>query len=410
MKEKEKNYGIWLLVFCILLLFGYNPAPSAALADTSVTEMNQRIDSKKNEIDTLEKKMMLYQEKIMETKKQASTLKNELSILDNEIEKTKIDLEITEKQIQKTTLEIQKIVLTLDEKEKQLVKQKKYLSDFIVTLHQTDQTSHVEIFLMNDSFSDFFDHYKYLQIIQDKIQMSLKDIKTIKEDLKIQKSTLEEKRKRELELREDLEIQKGEQLSFSHEKETLLRETRRSETKFQSYVEELKREQQLINNEIVSLEKKIRDELERKKKEERFSEFGPPRFMWPVKSKTITAFFHDPDYPYRHIFEHPAIDIRAAQGTPIKTAEAGYVGRARDGGKKGYSYIMILHSDGLTTVYGHVSAIHVKNEQYVVQGEVIGLTGGMPGTSGAGPLTTGPHLHFEVRKNGIPADPLKFLP
>ena len=132
-------------------------------------------------------------------------------------------------------------------------------------------------------------------------------------------------------------------------------------------------------------------------------------FSWPIPLNGITSKFHDPDYPYRSwIGEHSAIDLRAAQGTAIRAPASGYVARAKHGGL-GYSYIMIIHNESFSTVYGHVSQIFVQEDEYVKRGTIIGRTGGLPGTLGAGRFSTGPHLHFEVRLDGIPVNPEDYL-
>jgi murein DD-endopeptidase MepM/ murein hydrolase activator NlpD len=76
----------------------------------------------------------------------------------------------------------------------------------------------------------------------------------------------------------------------------------------------------------------------------------------------------------------------------------------------GYSYVILAHANGYSTVYGHVSEILVEEGDQIVQGQILGLSGGMPGTKGAGYMTTGPHLHFELLKDGSHIDPLNYLP
>ncbi len=133
------------------------------------------------------------------------------------------------------------------------------------------------------------------------------------------------------------------------------------------------------------------------------------RFGWPV-SGPISAGFNDPNYRKKFGFPHHAVDIVTHQGTPVGAAADGIVFVTRDGGSKGFSYVLIGHAGGYTTLYGHLLTIGVTAGQQVDRGQIIGFSGGEPGTHGAGPSTTGPHLHFEVTQNGVYINPLTVLP
>ncbi len=94
---------------------------------------------------------------------------------------------------------------------------------------------------------------------------------------------------------------------------------------------------------------------------------------------------------------HTGIDIGAATGSPVYAAGAGEVLSA--GWRGGYGRcIILLHGGEVATLYGHLSAIRVRVGQGVARGQVIGSVG----STG---LSTGPHLHFEVRRNGVPVNP-----
>lgn len=129
---------------------------------------------------------------------------------------------------------------------------------------------------------------------------------------------------------------------------------------------------------------------------------------WPVIG-SVNYDFHDSSYPFKDVSEHEGIDIEADQGTPVRAAGSGTVATVYDGGADGYSYIIINHGNSLSTVYGHLSRIDVTQGDMVARGQEVGLSGGTPGTPGAGEYSTGSHLHFEVRVNGTSVDPEDYL-
>lgn len=133
-------------------------------------------------------------------------------------------------------------------------------------------------------------------------------------------------------------------------------------------------------------------------------------FDWPVDPfKGLSAYFRDPGYSGVFGVRHNAIDIPAYQGSLVRSAADGVVFKVKDNGY-GYNYIIVAHADGFSTVYGHISKILVSPGEVVSMGSILGLSGGMPGTKGAGYMTTGPHLHFEMLKDGEYVDPLFYVP
>lgn len=120
------------------------------------------------------------------------------------------------------------------------------------------------------------------------------------------------------------------------------------------------------------------------------------QLSWPVNGVLTSPF------GWRWGRMHNGIDIGAPTGTSIKAAAGGYVYFA--GTMGGYGNVVLIdHGGGLTTLYAHQSQIKSSVGQTVSRGQQIGLVG----STGH---STGPHLHFEVRKNGVPVDPLNYLP
>lgn len=129
---------------------------------------------------------------------------------------------------------------------------------------------------------------------------------------------------------------------------------------------------------------------------------GAPPFAFPLPGYPVVSGFGMRTQPVTGIYQlHAGIDIWAPQGTPIRAAAAGTVVSA--GVHNGYGNAVIIdHGGGWATVYAHQSQTAASVGQQVNKGDVIGFVG----QTG---LAAGPHLHFEIRVNGDPVDPLRYV-
>ncbi len=396
-----------IIIFLLVAIFLVPKNLLAQAQTTEMLELSEQVRQKRQERQRLEQEAAKLRRDIEDKQKEAASLENQISIIDDRIAATEADIKAKKAELEERNLILKELEEKIRRREEDITQAKKQIAAFLLTLHQYDERGTLVLLLAYRSFSEFFDRTKFLEQLQTGIQRSLNQVQELKQQLETEKRGVERERDALTAVKKQLEQEKQSLAEQQGTKTYLLAETRESEQRYQTLLEQAKREQESAQADLQSLEKSLR---------EKFAGQLPSgvtsvgKLLWPVDpSRGITAFFHDPSYPFRAIFEHPAIDIRASQGTPIRSADGGYVGRARDAGM-GYSYIMIIHDNGISTVYGHVSRINVREGEVVAQGQIIGASGGAPGTPGAGRLTTGPHLHFETRLNGIPVNPLEYLP
>ena len=407
---KKAGYII-AVVFMGLILFSPNfvCAQTDAVGGTKeeVDALNQQIADHKAKIKEMEDTMAQYQKTIDQKQTEAVSLKNTLAILDNRLAQMQLDIEMTKQKINQAQLEIDALDLTIKEKETIIARQKNIIVKIVQSIYVEDQKNYLEIALTNDSFADFYNQAKYLENVYTDLGQSVHNFRLAKEDLQAKQAQVQKRQELYAKLNDDLQNKYKDLTDQSNAKTKLLTDTHASELRYRTLLASMRAQYQSIENEMQAYEDQVRKKLE---EQDKIPTDGSIELSWPLNSRYITAAFHDPDYPFQNIFAHSGIDIRASQGTPVKAAASGYVARAKHCTTAScYSYILIVHTGNISTVYGHLSQISVSEDQFVQRGDVIGYSGGTPGAVGSGPFVTGAHLHFEVRANGIPVDPMGYL-
>lgn len=368
------------------------------MSTEEINALNDAIQAKQQSIDQLNRQIDSYRDKIEQKQAEEATLYGELDLLDNRIAKTELDIEAAEAEIDLVNAQISLIEQEIHELEDVMARDRELVAEILQRIDVQDHSLPMQLVFGTDSFSEFFSTLEQLEAVSTDLKDAVETARASKANL-LEKHEAQQGKKDQLtELGESL-AQEGRRLETAVEaKSTLLSATQNSEAQFQALLEDLRQEQAYLNQQISQLQKDIEGKLSAT------DELGDSSILsWPVDPtlRGISVYFHDPTYPFRNLFEHSGLDLPAPTGTPVRAAAPGYVAWARTGTLYG-NYVMIIHSNGLATLYAHLSRMDVTADQFVSRGDQIGAVG----STG---LSTGPHVHFEARLNGIPTNPLDYL-
>ncbi len=242
------------------------------------------------------------------------------------------------------------------------------------------------------------------------LQAAIREKEAIIEKLKNDQEILEDDI---LASRKAIERLESEEDKLSAEGDRIAEEIRALQHEYEAILERQRKEREEAERRArEEAERRAREEAERKAQEERDKEqqqqqqqpSDPNAMVFPApQGIRITSPYGWRLHPVYKIQKfHNGIDIGSYQGTDIVAALSGTVVRAEWNDSYGW-FIEIYHGDGLTTRYGHCSKLLIKAGEYVERGQKIALVG----STG---VSTGPHLHFEVRVNGETRDPMDYLP
>lgn len=405
-----------------LFLAGILAAAPAAAEDLPAKEASQLeklADETENHAsarEELAKFLAETEETLLGARSERATLADQLAFFAELAREKKAELAELENAILEKETAIAALRRRIFEIEKANGELREALKKFARELARVDDRSPVELFLRAEDFSEMAREIRELELAEravakvfEKAEAALGEISKKKRELTEAATRLDLLRQENLRQQSEIAVARA-------ARQRLLELTSSDERKFQFLLDLARHRQADLDQRLSSLVEKLRaersellQELERRQARRR--ELGLAEdFIWPVDpSRGLTAGFRDPDYARYFGVQHEAIDIRAAQGTPILAPAAGVVVETYLAGTD-FGFVLLAHTDGLETLFGHVTEILVKEGQLVNRGQVIAKSGGMPGTRGAGWMTTGPHLHFEVRQGKEKIDPLRVLP
>lgn len=376
----------WLPV--IFMFFAALQSLQAAGAE-DLKEINRLIERTKRELTST-----AQQEKSVLSSLLAS--QQELARIERELEALEVKISTTQQGIRRLEKELAACQQELDRLSRLLQSRQEKYNRRLTAAYKLGPMSYLEMLVAAENFADLVSRFEMLAYFLRSDRRLMEEVTALRAKV-AQEQKVYQSKKRELE---------QERLSYTKLLKTAEEQRRQQAALVKQTEEQLKKVQadrwtlEKALDELEETSRRIEEELKRRQQEE--AALGTGTMIWPVEGRISSPFgvrFHPILKKNRF---HNGIDIAIPTGTPVKAADSGKVLMSKWNGGYGY-FIAIDHGKGLSTAYGHNSRLLVKEGETVTKGQVIAYSGNTG-------LSTGPHLHFEVRVKGAPVDPVKYLP
>ena len=383
--EKKRIRSRFICCLCAFLLF-------AGAVWTPIgygTQYQDEIDSKTDELEDVTSQKKDAEAELAAGRQKAANLAAEIKNLENQIYNTSVTIEQLKKEINDTKQELSDKLEKLERVKKEIDDQNSALNNRLRAMYKNGDVGMLSVLFGSTTMSDLLTNIEMVRRIYDADAELLESIENRYEA--VDKEKLELMALKESLIAKEKDLEEQQVLLAQEQKEV---EEKKKQIDADNAI--IEAEVDALNEEAEALTAKI-------KELQTLQAYVGGALMWPAQSSTrITSPFGYRIHPVLKVNKmHTGIDIGAAKGTNILAANDGVVITA--GWNNSYGYmVMIDHGGGIVTLYAHSSQLLVSKGDNVKRGQVIALVG----STGR---STGPHLHFEVRENGVYKNPLDYV-
>lgn len=398
-----KNRIIAFIIICLILLsFSINVFSNSET--NNIENVNNTNDTNSTN-ETLEQQAADVQSKINDTNTKLQYVQGELS--DNLQKVEELDDSVTQYQSQYNDLQsqISDMQIKLNQTEAKLTdiqdvynRKEKILKKRVVALYEAGDTSYIDLLLSSDSIVEFISNYFLVSELVEYDNELLDEISDSENQMKATQQRQQEQQNTLLSQKQQINQTKILLENTKILKQNYMTQLTEQETQLETQIAQYKQQQTEIENQIQATINNWTGTMS--------IQFTGGAMIWPIamQGTFITSGFGNRLHPIQGVYKnHDGIDISGSNvfGAPVVAAADGVVIYAS--WMSGYgNCVMVNHGSGIVSLYGHGSEIVTQVGAVVKQGDVI-MKVGSTGNS------TGPHLHFEIRKDGTAVNPIPYL-
>ena len=402
----KKLQRIIVIVLAAALLLSVMIPVFSILARASVTQGDiQNIRDELSDIQAQKKeteaKLKAIRSDLSKAREQVELIQNQVLLTEQEINASQAMLDEYDGQIAVKESEIAELERQEEEQYQEFYQQVRWMEE-------TGGVNYLSILFEAKSFADMLDYAMLITDIMDYSNRIIDKLNATQAELALVREGLESDRADQAVVQQGLEEQKEELVRRRAEAQELLNRIAASESEYAAQAKQLAEDEAKIDKELKDAERKYAAQLaELERQRQAALNMTSGNWQWPLPGRyKLSSLFGGRNHPITGRWHsHSGVDIPAPSGTPIYAAQDGIVTTIGTNRYSSYGYYCIIsHGNGYATLYAHQCRVPPLQEgQTVKKGQVIGYVG----TTGS---STGNHLHFELRVNGVRTSALKLYP